>query len=86
MFSEAWTEQTEHAATEMMTGSNSSIVTSPSVAESDNDSSIVETPPSSLGQPAKRSFFLTDRQMSRSLDLQEEELTGHDDRGGCGLA
>ena len=46
------------------------------------------TSPLSPGQPDnKHSFFLTDRQMSRSLDFNEHDLTqGVDDtRGGCGL-
>ena len=33
----------------------------------------------------KHSFFLTDRQMSRSLDFDEHQLTNPDDRGGCGF-
>ena len=42
------------------------------------------TSPLSPGKPDKCSFFLTDRQMSRSLDFDEHDLTA-DDRGGCGF-
>ena len=44
------------------------------------------TSPLSPGKPDnKDSFFLTDRQMSRSLDFDEHQLTNPDDRGGCGF-
>ena len=44
------------------------------------------TSPLSPGKPEnKDSFFLTDRQMSRSLDFDEHQLTNPDDRGECGF-
>ena len=67
LYTEAWTEQAE-CVTQATSESG----------DVDNDQG---SPVISPGQPDKPSFFLTDRQISKSLDFESAELI---DRGGCG--
>ena len=94
---EAWTEQSEESKERLTSDDDEEeeapIVTSQSPGQpdvqsastsytsinEDDEQGLVVTSPLSPLQP---SFFLTDRQISRSLDFEETELIND---GGCGL-
>ena len=87
---EAWTEQTQVKSAQ---DKNSDVIDTPSGAcspvldqahtidegnsgrdsPSDSDHSVV-----SPQQPDKKSFFLTDRHLSRSLDFEDSDITDHE--------
>jgi len=90
LLKEAWTEQTQVKSAQ---DKNSDVIDTPSGAcspvldqahtinegnsgrdsPSDSDHSVV-----SPQQPDKKSFFLTDRRLSRSLDFEDSDITDHE--------
>ena len=93
LHSEAWTEQAKSATTdqhhnkedESANVTPSGICSSTVSPQSDNEEGNGRDSPSdsdssalSPQQPDKKSFFLTDRQFSRSLNFEDSDVTDHE--------